>query len=143
MTVLGGDPSCPIARSLDVLGERWTLLVLREAFRGRSRFSEFLALGVPRDILTARLATLVDAGVLERRPYKAQGARTRDEYVLTDAGRDVAPVLGALGEWGHRHRPIDEPPLVRFVETDTGERASVRFVVGDRVLEQRDVVLAD
>lgn len=133
---------CPIARSLDVLGERWTLLVMREALRGRSRFSEFLELGVPRDILSTRLGTLVDGGVLERRPYKPQGGRTRDEYVPTEAGRALAPVLAALGEWGQQYRPIDKPPLMTFVDAETGSPARISFVAGGRVLAPDEVAVA-
>ena len=86
--ILGGDARCPIARSLDVLGEKWTLMVVRDALAGATRFSEFqTSLGLPRDVLADRLDTLVQADVLTRRPYKPESGRTRDEYVLTPAGR--------------------------------------------------------
>lgn len=102
------DPTCGIARSLDVLGERWALLLVRDAFLGRTRFSEFKAsLGVSPDVLTTRLTALVDFGVLEKRTYREPGERERDEYVLTDAGRELAPVLAALGDWGRAHRPVE------------------------------------
>ncbi|WP_432841033.1 winged helix-turn-helix transcriptional regulator [Dactylosporangium sp. CA-092794] len=94
---------CPIARSLGVLGQKWNLLLLREAFLGRTRYGEFQRIGVPTGTLGARLDALVDAGLFERRPYQEQGERSRDEYILTAAGRDVLPVLAALIEWGESH----------------------------------------
>ncbi|WP_248703787.1 helix-turn-helix domain-containing protein [Curtobacterium sp. MWU13-2055] len=120
--ILGGDERCPIARSLDVLGEKWTLMIVRDALAGSTRFSQFqLSLGVPREVLTARLASLVDGGVLERTTYKAEGARAREEYVLTDAGRDLSLVLLALGGWADRYRPTELTSDLRFVDTDSGE----------------------
>ncbi len=78
---------CSIARSLEVVGQKWSLLILREAFWGRTRFAEFRArLGVAPDVLTDRLGRLVDAGILQRRPYREDGEREREEYVLTEAG---------------------------------------------------------
>lgn len=120
--ILGGDERCPIARSLDVLGEKWTLMIVRDALAGSTRFSQFQqALGVPREVLTARLASLVDGGVLERTTYKPEGARAREEYVLTDAGRDLSLVLLALGGWADRHRPSELASDLRFVDTESGE----------------------
>jgi DNA-binding HxlR family transcriptional regulator len=93
--------SCSIARSLDVLGEWWTLLVLREAFFGRRRFEHFVEdLGISRGILTDRLATLVEHGILERHRY--QEKPDRFEYRLTDAGRDLFDTMMALMQWGDR-----------------------------------------
>src|SRR5690349_16454993 len=90
-------PPCSIASTLDVIGERWSLLVVRDAFRGATRFSDFARrLGAPPDVLSDRLRTLVDAGILEKRPYREPGHRTRDGYHLTPAGRDLLPVLAAL-----------------------------------------------
>ena len=87
---------CAIARSLGVLGERWTFLIVREALWGATRFGEFRdALGVAPDVLTARLARLVDAGVMEKVPYQEPGSRQRWAYELTPAGRDLQVVLGA------------------------------------------------
>jgi DNA-binding HxlR family transcriptional regulator len=140
--LLGGDIRCPIARSLEVLGDRWSLMIVRDALLGRTRFSEFReSLGVPRDILTSRLATLVDGGVFDRVSYRADGERSRDEYVLSDAGRELMTVLGALGEWGDRHRPIEQRTLIHFVEETTGANVEPRFVTADgRVLEPAQVV---
>src|SRR5829696_9377464 len=93
------DMSCSVARSLEVIGEWWTLLILRDAFFGVTRFEEFQSrLGIARNILTKRLDTLVDAGIFERRVYDE--ARDRSDYVLTEKGRALWPVLVTLRQWG-------------------------------------------
>jgi len=123
------EPRCGIARSLAVLGEKWTLLIVREAMWGRTRFSEFRAqLGVAPDVLTDRLTKLVGAGILERRTYQDEGARERTEYVLTDAGRDLLPVLAALSGWGDVHRPIDAGPAALYRDATTGRPVTMSFV---------------
>ncbi|WIB41970.1 helix-turn-helix domain-containing protein [Curtobacterium sp. MCLR17_058] len=130
--ILGGDERCPIARSLDVLGEKWTLMIVRDALGGSTRFSQFQqSLGIPREVLTARLASLVDGGVLERTTYKPEGARAREEYVLTDAGRDLSLVLLALGGWADRHRPSERASDLRFVDAETGEAVEAAAVTVD------------
>lgn len=130
--ILGGDERCPIARSLDVLGEKWTLMIVRDAVGGSTRFSQFQqSLGIPREVLTARLASLVDGGVLERTTYKPEGARAREEYVLTDAGRDLSFVLLALGGWADRHRPSERASDLRFVDAETGEAVEAAAVTVD------------
>jgi DNA-binding HxlR family transcriptional regulator len=107
------ETSCSIARTLEVLGERWTFLVVREALAGTTRFADFrAALGVAPDVLTTRLTTLVEAGVLERRPYREEGKRTRHEYHMTPAGNELRVVLGALQQWGDDHRPYSGGPTV-------------------------------
>ncbi|MBO9048020.1 helix-turn-helix transcriptional regulator [Curtobacterium flaccumfaciens pv. flaccumfaciens] len=127
--ILGGDERCPIARSLDVLGEKWTLMIVRDAIGGSTRFSQFQqSLGIPREVLTARLASLVAGGVLERTTYKPEGARAREEYVLTDAGRDLSLVLLALGGWADRHRPSERASDLRFVDSETGEAVETAAV---------------
>lgn len=105
--------TCSAARTLEVVGERWSLLVLREVFLGVRRFEPIQeATGAPRAVLARRLRSLVDAGILRQRDYREPGARVRQEYLLTDAGRDLQPVLVALTQWGDRHRPgADGPPL--------------------------------
>jgi DNA-binding HxlR family transcriptional regulator len=106
------DASCPIARSLDVVGDPWVLLVLREAFTGSTRFDQFRsALGVADNVLSRRLSMLVEADVLVRVPYDVAQHRTRHEYVLTEAGRDLLPVVHALVQWGERHRPRGDTRL--------------------------------
>ena len=107
-----GSP-CAIARSLGVLGERWTLLILREASLGATRFAQFKdALGVASDVLTDRLATLVEYGVLTKEPYQDEGSRSRFEYRLTPAGAELQVVLGALQQWGDEHLPWHEGPTI-------------------------------
>jgi DNA-binding HxlR family transcriptional regulator len=104
--------SCPIARSLDVVGDPWVMLLLREALTGATRFEQFRsALGCADNVLSRRLAAMVEAGLLERAPYDA-GNRTREEYLLTGAGSDLLPVVHALALWGERHRPADTGRLV-------------------------------
>ncbi|WOP19347.1 helix-turn-helix domain-containing protein [Raineyella sp. LH-20] len=119
---------CSIARSLGVLGQKWALLILREALRGRTRFADFHRIGVPTEALSTRLGELVDAGLLERRPYRLDGERTRDEYVLTDAGRDVVLVMGALSAWSDAHQPLEGGPYVAYRRASDGVRVRVRFV---------------
>lgn len=93
---------CSIARALEVVGERWTLLVVRDALYGVRRYNDFLAhLGIPRAVLAARLQTLTAEGVLEKRRY--QESPPRDEYVLTERGIALWPILRALGVWGREH----------------------------------------
>ncbi len=123
------ESSCSIARSLGVLGERWTFLILREAFMGATRFSEFRErLDVAPDVLTARLATLVDFGVMTREPYREPGARGRDAYLLTEAGRELDLVLGALQQWGDRHLPWAAGPTIERVAADTGLAVHVGYL---------------
>jgi len=112
------ETSCSIARSLGVLGERWTFLILREAFLGATRFAEFRdRLGVAPDVLSDRLATLVAYGVMEREPYQEPGARSRSAYRLTPAGRELQVVLSALQQWGDEHLPRPEgPSMLRRVK---------------------------
>ncbi|MFD8034141.1 MULTISPECIES: winged helix-turn-helix transcriptional regulator [unclassified Streptomyces] len=124
-------PVCSIERSLALLGDRWTLLIVREARRGATRFSDFRdALGIATDLLTQRLASLVDAGVMERRTYQEPGRRARFDYHLTRAGRDLTLVLGALQQWGDRYRPpAGGPSAVRRSRT-TRQPLEVAFVDG-------------
>ena len=136
----GDDLRCSIARTMQVLGDRWTILIVRECFRGRTRFSDFRrVLGIPTDILTSRLCSLVDAGVLERRGYREPGARERFDYHLTAAGDALLPVLGALAQWGDDYRPSGHGPSRLYQQADTGEPTSVAFVTAAGVV----VPLAD
>ena len=96
--------NCSIARTLEVIGERWTLLVLREAFYGVRRFDAIQrGTGAPRNVLTARLKTLVENGVLDRVPYREAGSRQRYEYKLTPRGLELLPGIIALMQWGDRY----------------------------------------
>ncbi|MFE9096356.1 winged helix-turn-helix transcriptional regulator [Streptomyces sp. NPDC007264] len=93
---------CAVARALEVIGERWTLLIVRDALYGVRRYNDFLVhLGIPRAVLAARLQNLIAAGILEKRRY--QESPPRDEYVLTERGTALWPSLRALGVWGREH----------------------------------------
>jgi DNA-binding HxlR family transcriptional regulator len=139
MAKLPEDP-CSIARTLSVVGERWTILILREAFFGASRFAEFRdRLGVAPDVLSDRLATLVEFGVMTREPYREPGARSRFAYRLTPAGRELQVVLSALQQWGDEHLPRPEgPTMLRRVR---GTDCPVR--VGYLDEQGQEVPLAD
>ena len=119
--------TCSIARALSVVGDRWTLMVLRECFHGTRRFEDFEAyLRVSPHILSARLAKLVDAGVLARVPYSVRPPR--DEYRLTEKGRDFYPVIAALVRWGDRWMDGGEGPPADLVHRRCG-RATVPTMV--------------
>jgi DNA-binding HxlR family transcriptional regulator len=110
--------NCSVARALELVGERWTLLILREAFLGVRRFDQFQGrLGIARNVLRDRLNRLVDEGVLERRPY--QERPLRHEYRLTEKGRDLWPVVIALAHYGDRYYAPDGPPR-RFLHRGCG-----------------------
>ncbi len=103
---------CSVAGTLAVVGEKWSLLVLREAFLGVRRFADFQRqLGAPKAVLTDRLATLVEQGILRRVPYQAEGERQRHEYRLTTKGIDLYPTLVALMQWGDKYLAGDVAPL--------------------------------
>ncbi len=108
-----GRADCSIAQTLSVIGDRWTLLILRDCFLGLRKFDDFLcSLNVSRTILTDRLAKLVEEGVLEKIPY--QERPTRYDYRLTQKGLDLYPVILTLVEWGDRYRKDgNKPPLAR------------------------------
>jgi DNA-binding HxlR family transcriptional regulator len=114
-----GDQRCSVARTLSVIGERWTLLVLREAFLRTRRFDDFQRLtGAPRPILADRLRSLVEHGILERRPYGTHP--DRNEYRLTEKGLDLYPVIVSLMEWGDRWMPDDFGPPVTLEHRGCG-----------------------
>src|SRR5437588_1074738 len=113
MTATTAQPrACSVARTLDIVGEKWALLAVREVFLGNRRFDEMVRrTGAPRDTLAARLRTLTGAGILERRQYSEHPARF--EYWLTDAGRDLYPVILTLMRWGDRYLAgEDGPPVI-------------------------------
>jgi DNA-binding HxlR family transcriptional regulator len=128
--------TCPIARSLEAVGDAWSVLIVRDAFRGKRRFGEFeKSLGIAKNILTTRLRKLIAAGVLEQAPA-ADGSAYHD-YVLTDKGRGLVPVLVALGQWGCGTRDF------RFVETTSGKRVRLDLRTEDgRSIGLDDVHLA-
>lgn len=104
---------CSVARTAEVVGDSWSVLVLRDLFNGIHRFDELAAhLGVARNVLTRRLTTLIDSGVVVRVPYREPGRRERHEYRLTQAGRDLLPVILAMLAWGDTYRAgADGPPM--------------------------------
>lgn len=113
--------NCSVKRALDVVGEKWTLLVLREAFYGARRFEEFQAhVGCARNILSERLNTLVEAGVMTRVPYREPGQRERQEYRLTEKGRDLLPAVVALMQWGDKWEADEQGPPVVITHRDCG-----------------------
>lgn len=121
----GDDPACSIARALDVIGDRWSILILRDTFRGIRRFEEIRRdLGIPRAVLSDRLSSLVDAGVLARRRYMDHPPR--HEYRLTEMGRQLSPVLVGLMQWGDRWLSTDGPPTV-LVHDPCGTEVDLAF----------------
>jgi DNA-binding HxlR family transcriptional regulator len=122
------DDACPIARSLAFAGDAWSLLILRDAHAGLTRFDQFRkSLGIAPTILTRRLAALTAEGLLEKRRYSEHPPR--DEYLLTPAGQDFLPVLFIIGAWGRQHRGGGK--LVRFVDAETG--TEIKAVAVDEV----------
>lgn len=108
-----------MAQALDAIGERWALLILREAFYGKTRFNQFLEeLGIARNILSARLNHLVEEGILEKR---LASETSHTEYVLTDAGRALRTVILSLIHWGDEFRPNPKGERFRFVDADSEE----------------------
>ena len=99
------DNWCPVARTLSVVGDRWTLLILRDCFLGKTKFEEFAASGgMTRHILADRLKRLVEFGILERRAYSTSPKRY--DYVLTSKGEELRPALRIMKEWGKKHLPV-------------------------------------
>jgi len=132
--------NCSVAKSLELVGERWTMLVVREVFLGHRRFDEIATrLGVARNVLTARLARLVDEGVLERVRYQERPERF--EYRLTEKGIDLWPVIVSLVQFGDRYYAPDGPPLVMTHKGCGGAVDAHRLCArcGDR-LTARDVI---
>jgi DNA-binding HxlR family transcriptional regulator len=120
--------NCTLGRAMAILGEKWTILVLREIFMGVRRFDDMrVRTRIPRQVLTDRLATLVDQGLLRREPYQDPGSRVRDEYRLTEKGLDLYPALVALCDWGDRYlADPDGPPMVA-THRDCGQAVHVEL----------------
>jgi DNA-binding HxlR family transcriptional regulator len=133
---------CSIARAMELLGERWMVLVLREAFNGVRRFDDIQQnTGAPRQVLSARLAQLVENEVLRRVPYQDPGQRQRYEYRLTQKGLDLYPVLVGLLEWGDKYLAGDSGPSVILTHKDCGAPvyAGILCADGHEVPSARDV----
>lgn len=117
---------CSIAQTLDVVGDPWTLLIVRDAFFGLRRFDDFCrSLEIPRATLSSRLSALVANGILERREYAEHPPR--HEYVLTPKGRSLRPVLVAMLQWGDEWSSVGEPP-VTLIDADTGKPVTPVFI---------------
>jgi DNA-binding HxlR family transcriptional regulator len=136
---------CSVAQCLDVVGDSWTMLIVRDAFFGITRFDEFQdRLGIPRNTLRDRLQKLVDAGVLVTVPYSEHPPRS--DYRLTDAGRDLWPVLTAMRQWGDRHGSPAGPARLVHTACGTPAEATVVCPACDQVLGPDDtgmVLIAD
>jgi DNA-binding HxlR family transcriptional regulator len=127
--------NCSIARSLEIVGERWTLLIIRDAFLGLRRFEQFQEnLGIARNVLTERLNRLVEEGILERVRYSERPERY--EYRLTEKGRDLYVALAALRQWGDKHLSERPPRVLR-------RRSDKKPVVAALVPQGADVLRAD
>lgn len=136
-----GTDNCSIQRTLGVIGEKWTILVLREAFNGVGRFDQIRDhVGLSDPVLADRLRKLVRAGVLEASPYREPGRRTRHEYRLTTKGRDLYPVLIALLRWGDRYcaDPAGPSVLVTHRDCDQPVEVVVRCAAGHALDSPRD-----
>ena len=134
--------NCTIGRTLDLLGDRWSFIVLREVFQGIRRFDDLtVRTSIPRTVLTDRLRRLVDAGILRREPYQDPGTRGRFEYRLTEKGLDLYPVLLALQSWGDRYLADPDGPPIEFVHRDCGEKLGLvmRCDAGHELERPRDV----
>lgn len=120
--------NCPVQRTLDVVGEKWTLLILRDAVNGVRRFDDFHRhIGLSEAVLSDRLRKLIAAGILKTVPYREPGSRSRNEYRLTHKGWDLWPVLMALSQWGETYALGSEGPVLDVRHTDCD--APVRVVV--------------
>jgi DNA-binding HxlR family transcriptional regulator len=118
--------TCPIDRGLTLIGDRWSMLVLRDVQRGFTRYDQMrTSLGIAPNILARRLTALAEAGLLEKRRYSERPPR--DEYLLTEKGRDFLPILAAIGAWGRKHN--GGGALTRQVDVETGQ--AIRPVVID------------
>jgi len=115
--------NCSIARTMEIVGDRWTMHVLREAFFGVRRFEDlYQAVGCARSLLSQRLTSLVDHGLLERADYQTPGQRTRTEYRLSQKGREFLPALVAILDWGDRWTADPSGPAVDILHAGCGER---------------------
>jgi DNA-binding HxlR family transcriptional regulator len=123
--------NCSVGRAVELVGQPWVLLILREAVRGVRRFSDLQDhLGVSRSVLSERLEGLVENGLLERRSYQERGQRRRSEYALTEKGRDLYPAVSALRQWGDRYLADPEGPATLATHRDCGAAVRVALVCG-------------
>jgi DNA-binding HxlR family transcriptional regulator len=133
---------CTIAGALAIVGEKWTFLVLREAFNGIRRFDDMQRrTGAPRQVLSDRLARLVDEGILRKQPYREDGQRSRSEYRLTEKGIELFPVIVSLLTWGDKYAGTPAGPPVLLTHRDCGAPVHQQLACADgHVLQSaRDV----
>jgi DNA-binding HxlR family transcriptional regulator len=137
------EPACQIVRSLDVVGEKWSLLIVRNALRGQTRFSEFKeGLGIPSDILAARLVTLVEGGILEKRSYREPGSRERSSYHLTERGQGLRIVMAAFMQWNDEYTPYAKGAASLMADAATHETVHLSYVKPDgQLLTNADVTV--
>ena len=120
-------PQCPVASGLQSVGDVWSILILRDVYEGRTKFDQMRkSLGIVPTMLTKRLKALTQDGILEKRLYSEHPPR--DEYVLTEAGKDFLPILVMIGAWAHRHR---EGNLAHFFDVESG--AEIKPIAIDEV----------
>lgn len=132
--------NCSIGKSMDVIGTRSSMLILREAFYGTTRFDDFARRTKITDAIVAtRLKELTDIGLFVKQPYREPGKRSRYEYLLTEKGRDLVPAVFALMQWGNKHLQGEDGGPLRLVERGTGEPV----VIGPRTASGRDLDLED
>ena len=134
---------CTIERAAEVVGDRWSLVILREVMSGLRRFDQMtVRTAIPRQVLTDRLERLVAQGILRRDPYREPGQRQRLEYRLTDKGIDLYPVFVAMQQWGDRYLADEGGPPTEFEHRGCGERVDVvvRCRAGHEVSSNREVV---
>jgi DNA-binding HxlR family transcriptional regulator len=137
--------NCTIQRALSVVGDRWTFVVLREVFNGIRRFDDMrVRTGIPRQVLSDRLARMVTEGLLRRVPYREPNQRQRTEYRLTQKGLDVYPILVALNEWGTEHYAdaAGSPLVFRHRHCTGAVSVALRCSQGHDVTEVRDILPA-
>ncbi|MEU6228437.1 helix-turn-helix domain-containing protein [Streptomyces sp. NPDC047042] len=134
--------NCPVQRTLDVVGEKWTLLILRDAINGVRRFDDFHRhIGLSQAVLSDRLRKLIASGILTTVPYQEPGSRSRNEYRLTRKGWDLWPVLMALTQWGETYALGSEGPVldIRHADCDAPVRVVVECSADHTVVTPRDV----
>ena len=120
--------SCPVGRGLALVGDAWSMLILRDAGFGLTRFDQFrTSLGIAPNILARRLKALTEAGLLEKRRYSERPPR--EDYVITEAGRDFLPILQAIGAWGRRHNGQGE--LSQLIDMETGKAVDPVVIDGN------------
>ncbi len=133
---------CTIERTAEVIGDRWSLVILREILSGIRRFDQLtVRTGIPRQVLTGRLERLLEQGILRREPYREPGQRQRLEYRLTDKGIDLYPVFVAMQQWGDRYLAAPGGPPTEFAHRDCGERVDLvlRCEGGHEIVRNREV----